>query len=139
MDRPNRPRSIAVGLAAIGFALTVMVTATLPPYAQPGIRIDTNVAAIGDATNLQGGLLLMTPLKAGDGQVFALYVIAVAVAVFVQRKNVAKAIESLNGVSDDAPLPAAYIAAGKRLQMVGGMLGLMIVVIAFLMTYKPGG
>lgn len=49
----------------------VMVTATLPPYAQPGIRIDTNVAAIGDATNLQGGLLLMTPLKAGDGQVFA--------------------------------------------------------------------
>lgn len=49
----------------------VMVTATLPPYAQPGTRIDTNVAAIGDSTNLQGGLLLMTPLKAGDGQVFA--------------------------------------------------------------------
>lgn len=49
----------------------VMVTATLPPYGQPGNRIDTHVAAIGDSTNLQGGLLLMTPLKAADGQVFA--------------------------------------------------------------------
>src|ERR1700758_5166240 len=38
----------------------VMVTATLPPFAQPGTRIDINAAAIGDATNLQGGLLLLT-------------------------------------------------------------------------------
>lgn len=49
----------------------VMVTANLPPYAQPGARIDVSVAAIGDATNLQGGLLVLTPLKASDGRVFA--------------------------------------------------------------------
>ncbi len=49
----------------------VMVTASLPPFAQPGTKIDVTAAAIGDATNLQGGLLLMTSLKAADGQVYA--------------------------------------------------------------------
>lgn len=49
----------------------VMVTGTLPPYGQPGLRIDVHAAAIGDATNLQGGVLLMTPLKGADGQVYA--------------------------------------------------------------------
>jgi flagellar P-ring protein precursor FlgI len=50
---------------------SVLVTANLPPYAQPGTRIDISAAAIGDATNLQGGLLLMTPLKGADGQTYA--------------------------------------------------------------------
>src|SRR5271163_763965 len=50
---------------------SVMVTATLPPFAEPGTRIDIIAAAIGDARNLQGGVLLMTPLKAADGQVYA--------------------------------------------------------------------
>src|SRR5262245_11383284 len=49
----------------------VMVTATLPPFGQPGTRIDVTVAAIGDATNLQGGLLLLTSLQGPDGQVYA--------------------------------------------------------------------
>jgi flagellar P-ring protein precursor FlgI len=49
----------------------VMVTATLPPFAQPGTRIDITAAAIGDSTNLQGGMLLLTPLKGPDGQVYA--------------------------------------------------------------------
>jgi flagellar P-ring protein precursor FlgI len=49
----------------------VMVTATLPPFARSGARLDVTVAATGDATNLQGGLLLLTPLKAADGQVYA--------------------------------------------------------------------
>jgi flagellar P-ring protein FlgI len=49
----------------------VIVTANLPPFAQPGTRIDITAAAIGDASNLQGGLLLMTPLKGADGQVYA--------------------------------------------------------------------
>lgn len=50
----------------------VMVTANLPPFAQPGTRIDITAAAVGDATNLQGGLLLMTPLKGADGQTYAI-------------------------------------------------------------------
>jgi flagellar P-ring protein precursor FlgI len=49
----------------------VMVTATLPAFAQPGTRIDVTAGAIGDASNLQGGLLLLTSLKAPDGQVYA--------------------------------------------------------------------
>src|ERR1700681_581413 len=49
----------------------VLVTADLPPFAQPGTRLDTTVSAIGDASNLQGGVLILTPLKAADGQVYA--------------------------------------------------------------------
>ncbi len=49
----------------------VIVTATLPPFAQPGTKIDVTAAAIGDASNLQGGLLLMTSLRGVNGQVYA--------------------------------------------------------------------
>jgi flagellar P-ring protein precursor FlgI len=49
----------------------VMVTAVLPPYSQPGGRIDVTVSAVGDAPSLQGGVLLMAGLKGPDGQVYA--------------------------------------------------------------------
>ena len=49
----------------------VMVTATLPPFARQGSRIDVVVSSIGDAKSLQGGVLIMTPLLAADGQVYA--------------------------------------------------------------------
>lgn len=49
----------------------VMVTATLPPFPKPGLKIDAIVSAIGDAKNLQGGTLLLTPLKGPDGKVYA--------------------------------------------------------------------
>ncbi len=49
----------------------VMITGILPPYAQPGTRIDTTVAAIGDASSLQGGILLMAGLRGPDGQTYA--------------------------------------------------------------------
>lgn len=49
----------------------VIVTATLPPFAQPGTRIDVTAAAIGDSTNLQGGLLLLTSLQGPDGEIYA--------------------------------------------------------------------
>jgi flagellar P-ring protein precursor FlgI len=50
----------------------VVVTATLPPFARVGSRIDVLVSSIGDAKSLQGGTLLLTPLKGVDGQVYAL-------------------------------------------------------------------
>jgi flagellar P-ring protein FlgI len=50
---------------------SVMITATLPPFAQTGTRIDVTAAAIGDAPNLQGGLLLLTGLRGADGRVYA--------------------------------------------------------------------
>ena len=49
----------------------VMVTATLPPYAEPGSRLDILVNSIGDAASIQGGTLLLTPLKASTGEVYA--------------------------------------------------------------------
>ena len=49
----------------------VMVTADLPAFAHTGSRIDVLVSSIGDAENLQGGTLLFTPLKAANGQVYA--------------------------------------------------------------------
>lgn len=49
----------------------VLVTATLPPFARKGAQIDVTVASIGDADDLTGGMLVMTPLTAANGQVFA--------------------------------------------------------------------
>jgi flagellar P-ring protein precursor FlgI len=49
----------------------VMVTAELPSFARTGSRIDVTVSALGDATNLTGGTLLVTPLLAADGEVYA--------------------------------------------------------------------
>lgn len=49
----------------------VMVTATLPPFAKQGARIDALVSSMGDAKSLAGGTLLMTPLKGADNQVYA--------------------------------------------------------------------
>ncbi|MFN7954391.1 MAG: flagellar basal body P-ring protein FlgI [bacterium] len=49
----------------------VSVTAVLPPFASPGARIDVIVSSIGNAKTLQGGTLLMTPLRAADGHVYA--------------------------------------------------------------------
>jgi flagellar P-ring protein precursor FlgI len=49
----------------------VMVTAVLPPFAQPGQQVDVTVASLGNAKSLRGGTLLMTPLKGADGAVYA--------------------------------------------------------------------
>ncbi|ALG60231.1 flagellar basal body P-ring biosynthesis protein FlgA [Citromicrobium sp. JL31] len=49
----------------------VTVTATLPPFARAGSRIDVQVSAMGDATSLQGGTLLISPLRALNGEIFA--------------------------------------------------------------------
>ena len=56
-----RPRNVA----------SVIVTAALPPFARSGGRIDVTVSAIGDADSLLGGTLVMTPLTAADGEVYA--------------------------------------------------------------------
>jgi flagellar P-ring protein FlgI len=50
----------------------VMVTASLPPFSQPGQTIDVTVSSMGNAKSLRGGTLLMTPLQGADGQVYAM-------------------------------------------------------------------
>ncbi len=52
-------------------AAEVMVQAWMPPFATAGTRIDVTVSSIGNATSLEGGTLLMTPLKGADGSVYA--------------------------------------------------------------------
>ena len=49
----------------------VMVTATLPPFASQGAKIDVTVSTMGDAKSLQGGTLLVTPLQGADGEAYA--------------------------------------------------------------------
>ncbi|WP_043917735.1 flagellar basal body P-ring protein FlgI [Jannaschia aquimarina] len=56
-----RPKNVAA----------VIVTAALPPFARTGSRIDVTISAIGDAESLLGGTLVMTPLTAADGDVYA--------------------------------------------------------------------
>lgn len=63
----------------------VMVTANLPPFARPGSRIDISVSALGDATNLTGGTLLVTPLLGADGEVYAVAQGAIATGAISAR------------------------------------------------------
>ncbi|MEI6517522.1 MAG: flagellar basal body P-ring protein FlgI [bacterium] len=50
---------------------SVMVTSELPPFARPGSKVNITVSSMGDAKSLQGGILLITPLKGGDGNTYA--------------------------------------------------------------------
>lgn len=59
------------GRARLKNIAAVMVTAELPAFARKGNRIDVRVASLGDATSLQGGTLVMTPLRGADGEVYA--------------------------------------------------------------------
>ncbi len=61
-----------VGRVDIKNSAAVMVTAELPGFAKPGQRIDINVSAIGKATSLRGGNLLLTSLRGVDGEIYAL-------------------------------------------------------------------
>ena len=63
--------SVDPGALTVKNTAAVMLTATLPAFAQPGTRIDVTAAALGDAPNLQGGLLVLTSLRGPNGQVYA--------------------------------------------------------------------
>jgi flagellar P-ring protein precursor FlgI len=63
----------------------VMVTANLPAFARTGSRIDLTVSALGDATNLTGGTLVVTPLLGADGEVYAVAQGAVATGAIAAR------------------------------------------------------
>jgi len=80
---PFTPQAIASMLQRLGVAVAaerlnsknvaaVMVTAKLPPFTKPGATLDVTVSSLGDATTLQGGTLLLTPLLGPDGRVYAL-------------------------------------------------------------------
>lgn len=62
---------ITPGVVVVKNVAAVFVTATLPPFARPGMKIDVTVSSVGDAKSIQGGVLLLTSLRAANGQVYA--------------------------------------------------------------------
>ncbi len=80
-----RPRNVAA----------VLVTATLPPFARAGSRIDVSVSAIGDASSLFGGTLVMTPLNGADGQIYAVAQGAVIAGGVAARGEAAEVVEGV--------------------------------------------
>lgn len=103
---------------------SVMVTATLPPFAQPGTKIDITAAAIGDASNLQGGLLLMTSLRGVNGQVYAVAQGPVVTGGFVagrggntQTVNHPTVGRVPNGATVEKAAPSVEPTAHVRLQL----------------------
>jgi len=102
----------------------VMVTATLPPFAQPGTKIDATAAAIGDASNLQGGLLLMTSLRGANGQVYAIAQGPVVTGGFVAgRGGVSQTVNHPtvgrlpNGANVERAAPTVEPTTSVRLQL----------------------
>lgn len=83
----------------------VMVTATLPPYAAQGTRIDVTVSAMGDSKSLLGGTLLVTPLLGADGEVYAVGQGPIAVSGFSaqgQGASVTRGVPTAGRISSGA-------------------------------------
>jgi len=83
----------------------VMVTSTLPPFARHGTRLDIVVSAMGDSKNLMGGTLLVTPLMAADGEVYAVAQGPIAtsgVAARGQGQSVTKGVPTSGRIANGA-------------------------------------
>jgi flagellar P-ring protein FlgI len=96
----------------------VMVTANLPAFAQPGSRIDVAVSSLGDASNLTGGTLLVTPLLGADGAVYAVAQGAVATGAIAARgagASIARGVPTSARISSGAIVERAvpFTLAGR--------------------------
>ena len=78
-----------------GNVAAVMVTSTLPPFKNQGSRIDVNISALGDASSLQGGTLLVTPLLAADGEVYAVAQGEVSISGFSVQGDAATVTQNI--------------------------------------------
>ncbi len=78
-----------------GNVAAVMVTATLPPFRNQGSTIDVNISSLGDADSLLGGTLLVTPLMAADGEVYAVAQGPVTVAGFAIEGEAASVVQNI--------------------------------------------
>ncbi len=102
------PRRITVRNVA-----AVIVTAKVPPSAKAGMTVDVDVASIGDARSLEGGTLIMTPLKGPDGEIYALAQGQVIVGGYeargiaqLRRKNVTTVGRIPNGAILERDIPS---------------------------------
>ncbi len=98
----------------------VIVTGTLPPFSKPGARIDITLSSLGDASTLQGGILLMTPLKGADGKVYAVAQGPVSIGGFViesggdtTQKNHPTVGRIPKGASVERAIPFDLFASGQ--------------------------
>lgn len=116
--------SVNPALITVKNTASVMVTATLPPFAQPGMTIDATVAAMGDAANLQGGLLVLTTLRGINGQVYATVQGQVVTGGFVAGRS--QAVQTVNhptvgripnGASVEKAAPSPLLGNTVRLQL----------------------
>jgi flagellar P-ring protein precursor FlgI len=83
----------------------VMITANLPPFARQGTRIDITVSALGDADSLLGGTLVVTPLLAADGEVYAVAQGPVAISGFSAQgdgQSISKGVSTTGRISNGA-------------------------------------
>ncbi|HMS93726.1 MAG TPA: flagellar basal body P-ring protein FlgI, partial [Tabrizicola sp.] len=90
-----RPKNVAA----------VFVTASLPPFARAGSKIDVTVSAIGDAKSLLGGTLIMTPLNGADGQIYAVAqgtIIAGGVSAEGDAARVVQGVPTAGGIPSGA-------------------------------------
>lgn len=78
-----------------GNVAAVMVTATLPPFANQGSRIDVSISALGDSSSLQGGTLLVTPLLAADSEVYAVAQGEVSISGFTAQGSAATITQNI--------------------------------------------
>ncbi len=117
--------SVAPGAVTVKNTASVLVTATLPAFAQPGTSLDATVSSIGDASNLQGGLLVLTTLRGINGQVYATSQGPVVTGGFVARGGPGNATtvnhptvgRIPNGVSVERMAPSVAIGNTIRLQL----------------------
>lgn len=99
----------------------VMVTAQLPPFSKIGQKLDVLVSSIGDAKSLQGGTLLLTPMRGADGQVYALAQGPLSIGGFMARgaagggiqKNHPTAGRVPNGATVEREIPLAINEKGS--------------------------
>lgn len=104
-----------------GNVAAVMVTSNLPAFATQGTRIDVSVSALGDAKNLQGGTLLVTPLLGADGNVYAVAQGSLAIGGFEAEGQAAKIVRGVptNGrISNGAIVEREIDFALNRLNQV---------------------
>lgn len=78
-----------------GNVAAVMVTSTLPPFANQGSKIDVTISALGDAESLQGGTLLVTPLMGADGNVYAVAQGSVNIAGYSAGGDAATEVQNI--------------------------------------------
>jgi flagellar P-ring protein precursor FlgI len=103
----------------------VMVTAEIPPYAQPGTRLDAVVSSLGDAQSLSGGTLMLTPLRGPDGRVYAVAqgpmslgggytAIGVGARISKNHQTVGRVT---NGVLVERPIPSQTLTADGQVKI----------------------